>query len=171
MTNRLRWVTTLLTLSALALGSAALVQAIDRVVHAHVRTHVALTEIATLERSVARLREEAQRVGMWRETARLCRNVRLEPAGWQSYPVSISRDMPWEDVAQSLLIASNAMPRPGGYYFQPVKLRAARANTPQSAMQDETSSASQSPQTDEDLYHLNFQGHFLVPSRTLRTTP
>lgn len=165
MTNRLRWTMTLLTLSALALGSATLVQAIERLMHAHARTNIVRSELDALEQNVARLREEAPHVEMWRDTARLCRRVGLVPEGWQSYPVSISRDLAWQDVAQTLLIASNALPRPGGYWFQPLSLRVARADVPRSSSRDGDQTGEQAPRPGAELYHLDFQGHFLVPAR------
>lgn len=165
MTNRLRWTMTILTLSALAVGSATFIHAIERVVHAHAQTGLVQKELDTQEQNIAWLRQEAPQVEMWRDMARLCRRVRLGPEGWQSYPVSISRDLPWEEVSQSLLIASNARPRPGDYWFQPVSLRVACADVPQSTTLDGKNVEKQTIRSGKELYHLNFQGHFLVPTR------
>ena len=165
MTNTLRWTMTLLALAALALGSTVLTQAIERLVYTHARTNVARQEVDSLRQRVARLREQAPHVEMWRETARLCRREGLLPDGWRSYPVSISRDLPWQDVAQTLLIASNALPRPGGYWFQPMTLRVARADVPRSPTRDGDKAGEQPVRPGAELFHIDFQGHFLVPTR------
>ncbi len=168
MTNRQRWTMTILTLSALAVGSIALVQAFGRIAHSHARTAVVLKELDTLEQSIARLRREAPQIQMWRDIASLCRRVRLEPEGWHSYPVFISRDLPWEEVAQSLLIASNALPRPGEYWFQPLSMRVARADAPQSTPLDGENAEKQPLSSRTERYNLNFQGHFLTPTHNQR---
>ncbi len=157
MSTRSHWLLTLTAVVALTAGGVYFADALQRALSAGAMAAVLQQETSELETRIAAARLEQPRIAMWRDTAAEVRQIGLEPQNWRIYPVSISRVLPWEDVAGVVLIASNALPRPGDYWFQPSMLRVLRVDQPSS----EEQSADQEP----ERYDMHFEGHFLIPER------
>ncbi len=163
MSSRARWLLTLTAVVALGAGAACFADALQRALRAGAQAAVLQREADGLEQALALAREEQPKIATWRQAAELARQAGLEPRKWRTYPVTISRDLAWEDVAGVVLIASNALPRPGEYWFQPATLRVVRAE--QAAPPRPSDAPVQAGTQAPERYDMHFEGHFLIPER------
>lgn len=163
MATNARWLPTILIVIALVAGTWYFTDGLRRAMRAGAQATVLQREINALKQNIAQARDEQPRIAAWRETAALVRRAGLEPEQWRTYPVAIARDLAWEDVAGVILIASNALPRPGDYWFQPATLRVVRAS--QDAAPEHAATPPQNTGPGSDRYDLHFQGHFLIQER------
>lgn len=150
---------TLILLAALGTAGTFFFLGLNRTIEQSARVDILRQELRLLEQGIAQNRDQEANARAWRDLARTAEAMGLRPNAWHAYPVTISRDLAWDDLATVILIASNAAPRPGAYWFQPSLLQVVRVET---ELQDPEQPPARQ-QADTERYSLRFEGHFLIP--------
>jgi len=152
------WIVTLV--AALALSAAAVLycRMLDRFEMAASKVGVLRHEVHSLESAIEQTRHTQNAVREWKGLLDAAQQAGLSQKGWRTYPVSVSRELTWDELSTLILIASNGKPRGDAYWFQPELLRVVRVVT--GGEKNEQDNASK--QSHEKRYRVRLKGDFLI---------
>ncbi len=146
--------------AALTLCAAAVFfcRSFDRFETAASQNGVLQREVQSLEYAIEQTRHKQEAVQEWKGMLAAARDAGLTQKKWRTYPVSVSRELTWDELSTLILIASNGKPRGDDYWFQPELLRVVRVAT------DEKNNA---PDASSDHpvakhYRARLKGDFLI---------
>lgn len=130
----------------------------DRFEMATSETSVLQREVQSLQYAINQTRHKQKKVREWKGLLEAAEQAGLSQKGWRTYPVSVSRELTWDELSTLILIASNGKPRGGAYWFQPELLRVVRVMTEEG----KDSQAKKSGPPEEKHYRVRLKGDFLV---------
>ena len=130
----------------------------DRFEMATSKAAVLRHEVRSLESAIEQTRHKQNAVREWKGLLDAAQKAGLSQKGWRTYPVSVSRELTWDELSTLILIASNGKPRGDAYWFQPELLRVVRVVTDG----EKTNQDRASDQPEAKRYRVRLKGDFLI---------
>jgi len=152
------WIVTLGTAVALCAAVVFFCNIFDRFEMAASKGGVLQREVQSLEYAIDQARHKQKKVQEWKGLLKAAQKAGLSQNGWRTYPVSVSRELTWDELSTLILIASNGKPRGDAYWFQPELLRVVRVVTDEGKNNQDNESG----QSEEKRYRVRLKGDFQV---------
>jgi outer membrane murein-binding lipoprotein Lpp len=158
MKTKFSFALTLVAVAALAASAVYCLRGLDRFVMTGAEVRVLNSEVRSLESAIDQAKRKQARVAEWKALLEEARRAGLRQDRWRTYPVSVSRELTWEELSTLVLIASNGRPRGDEYWFQPELLRVVRVMNTSGDANDRAQSGEGSP----EMYRVRLKGDFLI---------
>ena len=155
------WLATAVVLIAFSLAAFLFCREFERFEMAAAKTSVMQRENRSYEAAIRQSRERMDAVHEWRGLLQAAESAGLDKDDWQNFPVSVSRELTWDELSSVVLIASNGKPRGDEYWFQPEMLRVVRVESERAKAGVDGNGAD----TGEKRYRVRLKGQFIIPVR------
>ena len=152
------WIVTLAAVLALCVAAVFFCRMFDRFEMAASKGGVLQHEVQSLEHAIEQARHKQESVREWKGLLEAAQKAGLTQKGWRTYPVSVSRELTWDELSTLILLASNGKPRGDAYWFQPELLRVVRVVTGEGKDKQNKESG----QPEEKRYRVRLKGDFLI---------
>ncbi|HKK31983.1 MAG TPA: hypothetical protein VJ934_00270 [Desulfomicrobiaceae bacterium] len=158
MKTKFSWVLTLIAAAALTASAVYCLHGLDRFLMSGAQVRVLGSEVRSLENAIDQAKRKQARVAEWKALLEEARRAGLRQDRWRTYPVSVSRELTWEELSTLVLIASNGKPRGDEYWFQPELLRVVRVMNESRGTEEQRKPGEALP----EMYRVRLKGDFLI---------
>lgn len=157
------WLASGIVVMAFTLAVFFFCREFDRFEMAAARTAAIQRENRSYALAIRQIRERMDAVRQWQGLLKAADEAGLDQDEWQTFPVSVSRELTWGELVSIVLIASNGKPRGNEYWFQPEMLRVVRVES-ESGDRD-AGERSMDTNKGEKRYRVRLKGQFIIPVR------